>query len=387
MDTGNRSVTVSNLSATSGAVHCTFTNTQAPPKASLTLVRRVDNRHGGTGTVADWTLAANGPTTGVNGITGDAAVTNRAVTPGKYTLSEAGPGGYDAGAWSCVDARTGRDISVVKSSLTLADGDSAVCTITNSDKPGSAVWKKVDEDGTALAGSQWTLVGPGHEGGTAISDCTVASCSGPDKDPAGGRLKLEGLSWGHYTVTESAAPAGYLLDDPAFSFEFDIDADGLDFTKPDTIVNERVLGTVTWSKVASGSDDLLAGSEWELTGPDGAGKQAVIDNVGQAGYSGLDKDPATGEFKIEDLGWGEYSLSESRAPAGYKRLEEPISFAVGPADPARLVWDLGAIDNVQRDGVDLPLTGGRSTDAILAGGGVLLLGAALAGVMQKRRRA
>ncbi|MFT0847870.1 SpaA isopeptide-forming pilin-related protein [Actinomycetaceae bacterium L2_0104] len=387
VDPSDRSVTVSNLTAASGAVHCTFTNTETPPKATLTLVKRVDNRHGGTGAIADWTLSATGETAGVDGITGDAGVTNKTVAPGKYTLSESGPGGYDASAWKCVDTKTGRDIAVVKSSVDLADGDSAVCTITNSDKPGSATWKKVDEDGTALAGSQWTLVGPGHEGGTAISDCTVASCSGPDKDPAGGQLKLEGLSWGHYTVTESAAPAGYRLDDSALSFEFDIGAEALDFVNPEAIVNNRVLGAVTWSKVASGSDEPLGGSEWELRGPDGTPKQTIVDNVGQAGYLGSDTDPATGKFKLEDLAWGEYSLAESKAPAGYRLLEEPISFAVGPEDPAQLVWELGAIDNVQRDGVDLPLTGGRSTDAILAGGGVLLLGAAAAGVVHRRRRA
>ena len=69
--------------------------------ASLTLVKQVVNDDGGTAAATDWTLTAAGPTAGVSGPTGDPAVTAAAVAAGTYDLSESGPVGYAASAWSC----------------------------------------------------------------------------------------------------------------------------------------------------------------------------------------------------------------------------------------------------------------------------------------------
>jgi uncharacterized repeat protein (TIGR01451 family) len=96
-----------------------------PPPAHLTLVKTIDNTGGGTAAATDWTLTATGPTT-ISGHTGDAAITNAAVDAGTYTLSEAGgPTGYTPSAWSC----TGGTLS--GSSLVLAAGDTASCSIRN----------------------------------------------------------------------------------------------------------------------------------------------------------------------------------------------------------------------------------------------------------------
>ena len=388
LDGVNRSVTLSGLTAVSGPVHCTFTNTETPPKAALTLKKIVQNENGGTGQVSDWTLTAVGQTNGVSGKTGDSEVTARVVEPGTYVLSESGTvSGYEASPWTCVNNENGQAVAVTDSSVALASGDDMTCSITNSDRPGTATWTKVEGDGTTLlAGSTWTIEGPGHEDGTEIVDCESGSCSGLDKDSAGGRFRLEGLAWGHYTVTETEAPAGYQLGDPAPTFEFDVSGDSLAFSKREAVVNNRILGTATWSKVAEGSEELLSGSEWELTGPDDA-IAIITDNTGDPSYTGLDRDPAPGKFKLEELSWGDYELVETMAPAGYQILQDPIPFTVGPDEPAQLNWDLGSIDNKQRDGVALPLTGGRSTDAIVIGGGLLLLAAAAAGLIQRRRKA
>ncbi len=93
--------------------------------AHLTLVKTVDNTGGGTALATAWTLSATGPTT-ISGHTGDAAITNAAVTAGTYTLAEAGgPTGYTPGAWSCTGG------TLTGSSLVLAAGGTASCSITN----------------------------------------------------------------------------------------------------------------------------------------------------------------------------------------------------------------------------------------------------------------
>jgi hypothetical protein len=96
-----------------------------PPSATLTLVKVVS---GGTAVASDFTLLATGPSN-VSGPSGSLNVTGFTVTPGIYTLSETGgPSGYTAGTYSCV---VNNNAPVVGNTLTLVDGDSATCTITN----------------------------------------------------------------------------------------------------------------------------------------------------------------------------------------------------------------------------------------------------------------
>ena len=98
----------------------------APPTpAHLTLAKTVDNTGGGAALATAWTLNATGPTT-ISGHTGGAAITNAAVNAGTYTLAESGgPTGYTPSAWSCTGG------TLTGSSLVLAAGDTASCSITN----------------------------------------------------------------------------------------------------------------------------------------------------------------------------------------------------------------------------------------------------------------
>jgi Prealbumin-like fold domain len=116
--------------AAGATASCTIANTfGASSPAQLTLVKTVDNTGGGTAAAIDWTLKARGPTT-ISGHTGDATITNAAVTPGRYRLSESGPSGYTASNWSCtggVSAAPNQTGDTVR----LASGDIVTCTINN----------------------------------------------------------------------------------------------------------------------------------------------------------------------------------------------------------------------------------------------------------------
>ncbi|WP_424709147.1 SpaA isopeptide-forming pilin-related protein [Microbacterium sp. SLBN-111] len=184
------------------AVACTITN--KPSSGTLTLRKVVDNTHGGSSTAADWTLTGTGPQT-VTGKTGAAAITDAIVAPGTYALSESGgPAGYAAGAWSCAGG------TVTGSSVAVAAHATVVCTVTNSSKPGAVTWTKTAKATRGLlAGSEWTLTGPGLAG-TVVKDCAATPCTGLDQDPAPGAFRLENLAWGSYAATETRAPVGYV---------------------------------------------------------------------------------------------------------------------------------------------------------------------------------
>jgi len=96
---------------------CTITNSDQAP--TLTLVKTVSNTHGGTATSANFTPSIDGTAT-----TWGTAV---AVNAGSHSASETSLTGYAAGSWGGACAANG--------AVTLALGQNATCTITNSDQP------------------------------------------------------------------------------------------------------------------------------------------------------------------------------------------------------------------------------------------------------------
>ena len=267
-----------------------------------------------------------------------------------------------------------------------------VVTVTNRTKRvlGAVTWTKVDgANGPLLAGSAWTVVGPGADGPSrVVTDCVAAGCEGPDRDPIAGRFRLEGLLWGSYTVTESTVPEGYT---GVSEFTFTVGQDNAGATlNLGQKVNIRIPGTVAWQKV-DGSDPAthLQGSEWEIrpTNPTGAAiavTDCVADVAAACPSGGRDVDPAAGRVTVEGLAWGEYELVETKAPPGYRLDATRRPFEITAADRDHVFIE--PIVNTLRSGPVLPLTGGLGRDHVYLAGALLLL-LSLAGFGAKRLRA
>ncbi len=89
---------------------------------------------------------------------------------GTYALSESGPTDYTNGGYSC--SKNGGAYADA-TSITLGLGDSAICKITNDDKPISLTLDKivVNDNGGTRAESEWTLTANGGAAGTLRSRC------------------------------------------------------------------------------------------------------------------------------------------------------------------------------------------------------------------------
>lgn len=96
--------------------------------ARLTLQKTVTNSHGQQARPEDFVLQADGPSP-LSGTSGSAAVTARDVMAGSYQLGEVNLPNYVAGAWHCTAGTLNGE------TLTLANGEQAVCTINNTDQP------------------------------------------------------------------------------------------------------------------------------------------------------------------------------------------------------------------------------------------------------------
>jgi uncharacterized surface anchored protein len=321
-----------------------------------------------------------------------------------YLLEETGAGTPNAllsnyaSTLSCVDTANnnatvpvaGVNGSTTKYSMTIPTSSPAaavVCTFRNTPTSGSVTWTKTDASGAALGGSTWGLSetdGSGQSTETTVEDNTGQSgYTGLDTDPAAGKFTVASLPLGTYSLRETAAPQGYQLSQENHPFALTGSAPNYRFLTG--FVNTQALGSATWTKTDSSGHEL-AGSEWTLTSPDDS-KKIVTDNTGQSGYTGLDTDPAPGKFHVIDLAWGQYSLAESKAPAGY--LVSETATATFTVDASHLEHALGTFKNPIITTPALPLTGGLGTDRFLfAGLGILLL-AVLTGatVLIVRRRA
>jgi Prealbumin-like fold domain/Periplasmic copper-binding protein (NosD) len=136
--TAGSAVVGNSLTLSNGEVaSCTVTNSDTP--ATLTLVKTVNNTHGGTATTANFPLQAVGndpAATTISGASGTPGVTAQAVPAANYTLSETNLPGYTASLYSCVVTSAAGVVgaAVVSNSLTLSTGEVATCTITNSDQ-------------------------------------------------------------------------------------------------------------------------------------------------------------------------------------------------------------------------------------------------------------
>src|SRR5205085_2177325 len=116
-----------------GEATCTITNDDIAPKLHLRKV--VVNDNGGTKTVSDFTLSADG--SGSNDLSGTSPVdSGPALAADTWTLSESGPAGYAASAWGCQGGTQNG------SHITVDIGGEATCTLTNNDIAPTLIVKK-----------------------------------------------------------------------------------------------------------------------------------------------------------------------------------------------------------------------------------------------------
>ena len=95
--------------------------------------------------------------------------------------------------------------------------------------------------------------------------------------------------------------------------------------------------------------------------------------------------PNDGKFKIQGLGAGTYYLTETKQPAGYNKLKNPVTVVIDNDGNVK-VDDANAdpVEVENKTGTVLPSTGGAGTTMIYLIGGALVLGSGV--VLATKRR-
>ena len=319
-----------------------------------------------------------------NSATGEFTVQGLKPNAGYYLKETVAPKGYQLSdtIYYVMTSGTGSTTNPVTHKVTSVDnGTPQIESINASDSADSNIpdaktavsWSKVDaaDTGSRLSGSVWKIVGPsgdssktycvtdgGSEGDSPSdvpTECDDAIWLGDSDSSDDGSLTVKGLQQGTYTLTEVAAPSGYVKSTASYSFEItDSSGDvaiktGSDPSTGTDVTYNKITNSktaVSWSKVdAADTGSLLSGSVWKIVGPSGDssktycvaddGAAGVIPTDVPSGCSSTDTTAWLGDTKttdgnigVEGLPTGAYELTEVQAPENYVKSDTVYSFEI-----------------------------------------------------------
>ena len=142
---------------------------------------------------------------------------------------------------------------------------------------------KLNEEGDLVNGAKFNITGPdGYNKNVTVTN---------------GKITLENLKKGTYTIKEIEAPYGYLLDTKAYNVEVNVNQ-----TATQAVVNIEPTGTFTLIKKNADSSANLSGAEYRIW---------------NSNYDKTFTTNENGEIKVEGLKLGKYNYQETKAPEGY----------------------------------------------------------------------
>jgi hypothetical protein len=212
-------------------------------------------------TPASFTLNDNGNTTGDN--TANTELCSN-VPVGNYTVTEgADPANFKLESLTCeADPNSSGSQDATndhQANITLAADETVTCTFVNKQQLGAIqVTKESTKTGNPpLAGAVFSVTGPGGFSKTLTTGADGTAC-------------VDGLTFGDYTVTETAAPAGYNLDDTAghaLTVNVNTDCSG----SPQSVSTGAFLDTPLTDISAHAKSEATGGTASHITCKDSGG--------------------------------------------------------------------------------------------------------------------
>ncbi|MBQ9346865.1 MAG: hypothetical protein IJT94_05910 [Oscillibacter sp.] len=229
--------------------------------------------------------------------------------------------------------------------ITIKTGNEQSVTLYNSPKQTLIV--KLYEKGTTtpIAGGKFLL----KDSGGAF----VGENNGVYTTDRNGEFTITGLTPGAtITAVQTETVSGYVLDSTAQSILIKSgNAQSLVFYN-------AVKGAVTVRKIDAATEKPLAGAEFKILTIGGA---PVDDNEGRTSTQGIYRTDENGEINLLKLEPGVYTVTETKAPAGYVLDSQPQTVTVNAADHQTVVFRDTALQTLTitkyEEGTTKPLAG------------------------------
>jgi len=215
--------------------------------------------------------------------------------------------------------------------LAAADGGDGVTGFAPVPTGTQVMVTRADTDGavSTLTGTGDTCMSPGTDSNGQCTVTFTSATAGTVTGNADGFVTVGGVPLERDTFSNTNIPCGGGQSTCGPAVKHFV-AGSITWTNVDNA--HRLQGGATFSLCKTANFTLPSGPFVTLQQPD-CSFGPVVDNTGQAGYTGKDTDPLAGQFTVIGLSLGRYEVHETNAPPGY--LADPRTEVVEltPNDP------------------------------------------------------
>ena len=208
----------------------------------------------------------------------------------------------------------------------VKEGKTVSLTFKNQPKGAIIVQKRDSNTNEPLPGAEFRITtAAGCEVGLdgVIGTSTLTS-NGIFTTDSNGEIRITNLAPGAYVLTETKAPAGYVMDAPSTNVVIGANSD----TQTVIVTNTKKGGLIV-EKYDPVTKQPLAGAQFKITTASG---ELVPDNEGLTSSNGLYTTDRNGQIVLSKLLPGTYVVAEEKAPDNYRKDPTPQTVVVNAAD-------------------------------------------------------
>lgn len=227
-------------------------------------------------------------------------------------------------------APAGFIIDTQSQTVQIKEGRTVTLTFKNQPKGSIIIQKRDSLTGQPLPGAEFRVAtAAGCEVGLdGVIGTSALTQNGLFVTDSNGEIRITNLAPGAYVLTETKAPAGYVMDTPSTNVVIGANGD-----TQTVIVTNTPKGGLIVEKYDSVTKLPLSGAQFKITNANG---ELTPDNEGLTSSNGLYTTDRSGQIVLSKLLPGTYVVSEVKAPANYQADPTPQTVVVNAGDTQTL---------------------------------------------------
>ena len=227
-------------------------------------------------------------------------------------------------------APAGFIIDTQSQTVQIKEGRTVTLTFKNQPKGAIIIQKRDSLTGQPLPGAEFRVAtAAGCEVGLdGVIGSSSLTQNGLFTTDSNGEIRITNLAPGAYVLTETKAPAGYVMDSPSTNVVIGANGD-----TQTVIVTNTPKGGLIVEKYDSVTKLPLSGTQFKITNANG---ELTPDNEGLTSSNGLYSTDRSGQIVLSKLLPGTYVVSEVKAPANYQADPTPQTVVVNAGDTQTL---------------------------------------------------
>ena len=227
-------------------------------------------------------------------------------------------------------APAGFIIDTQSQTVQIKEGRTVTLTFKNQPKGSLIIQKRDSLTGQPLPGAEFRVAtAAGCEVGLdGVIGTSTLTQNGLFTTDSNGEIRITNLAPGAYVLTETKAPAGYVMDSPSTNVVIGANGD-----TQTVIVTNTPKGGLIVEKYDSVTKLPLSGAQFKITNANG---ELTPDNEGLTSSNGLYTTDRSGQIVLSKLLPGTYVVSEVKAPDNYQADPTPQTVVVNAGDTQTL---------------------------------------------------